>query len=438
MACQKQGQRCANAASRNGIWGQVSRYLNTVGSWSTYRDLQSLDEIPGRVEQLTGAFFGLGGGRLPRLASLLGVIIGVHALEQGTAAVATSGMRLVARGQPLAKYRGVIVRRSPLTGRLAPALNRVTGGRLQQATGYYFHEAGRTWHCQSFTVDIKGTPRTLTHIRSFSLPHREHFFDRPLTLGNGAEEALPIGDDGAERSVSIQRVIDTIMGDEDPGAIPGYIGSTNELENATGVLGGFKRVLFAANWFLVDESERDLPPAGPDFVDYDALVEGRPPGQSGGGYYQVTRPGGPDRGAPGSVYGSRATTARWPSTTRGTVIPVRTTGETSSRPYGAQLFRSGPQPTPAASSSTRSGQVYADPYEQIKARYQAPNGQHYPLIVKRLMLNPITQTEKAEAVFYNGELKKWREIVEDDAREALAREVRAGRLTVSTEEKWPA
>ncbi|MBN1992737.1 MAG: hypothetical protein JW953_08515 [Anaerolineae bacterium] len=50
MSCEKNGRRAGNAARRNGIWGQVSRYLNTLGSWSTYRDLTGLDQIPERVE----------------------------------------------------------------------------------------------------------------------------------------------------------------------------------------------------------------------------------------------------------------------------------------------------------------------------------------------------------------------------------------------------
>ena len=182
MSCNRNGERVANnASSRNGIWGQVSRYLNTLGSWGTYRDLKSLDQIPERLEQVTTAFFGLRGfgeGGLPRVTGILGVIIGIHATEQVTGAVATSGMRLLVRGQPQAKYRGVIIRKSPLTPKKAKILNRVTGGRVLASEGYYFHEGGRSWHCQSFTVDVKGTPRTLTHVRSLSLPHREHFFDR--------------------------------------------------------------------------------------------------------------------------------------------------------------------------------------------------------------------------------------------------------------------
>ena len=268
--------KSSNKAARNAVLTHTGRYLDTLGSWSTYRDLSSLEEIPARLAQVTYTFTGLAGlaeGR-PHLSGLLGVVIAVHALEQVTGGLATAGMALAGRGQPLARYRGVLIRRSPFS-RWAHLLSHLPGLRVLAATGYYFVESGRTWHCQSVTLELAESLRTLTRVRSLSLPHREHFFDRPLTLNNEAGETQ-IGDDATSRSVSVQRVIDTVMGDEDPGNIPGYIGSTNEFENASG-LGGIKRTFFAANWFLVDESERDLP-SGPNFVDYDALVQGRPPG----------------------------------------------------------------------------------------------------------------------------------------------------------------
>ena len=51
MACDRNARGCSNAARRNGIWGQASRYLNTIGSWNTYRDLKSFDQIPERLAQ---------------------------------------------------------------------------------------------------------------------------------------------------------------------------------------------------------------------------------------------------------------------------------------------------------------------------------------------------------------------------------------------------
>ncbi|MBN1992736.1 MAG: hypothetical protein JW953_08510 [Anaerolineae bacterium] len=94
------------------------------------------------------------------MGSILGVIVGIHALEQVTGAAATTAMRLWGRGKPLSRYRGVIVRESPLTPKTAAILGRLSGGRVVGACGYYFHEGGRTWHAQSFTINLKGTPHT--------------------------------------------------------------------------------------------------------------------------------------------------------------------------------------------------------------------------------------------------------------------------------------
>ena len=90
MACDRGSRSVSNlAAARNGIFGQVSRYLNTVGSWSTYRDLNSVEDIPERLGQVTGAFFGLEGlskGGVPKVAGILGAIMAVQTLEQVTGA----------------------------------------------------------------------------------------------------------------------------------------------------------------------------------------------------------------------------------------------------------------------------------------------------------------------------------------------------------------
>ncbi|MEW5961866.1 MAG: hypothetical protein AB1801_29445, partial [Chloroflexota bacterium] len=148
--------RRADPTRRNGIIHQTQRYLDTLGRWSTYRDLGRAEEIPERIAQVTGAFFGLKGlveGH-PRLAGLLGIIIGLHALEQLTGGLATTGMRLYGRGRPVASYRGIMIRKSPFTPRTAAAMNRLTGGRVLAATGYYFFEGGRTWHCQSTTLQF--------------------------------------------------------------------------------------------------------------------------------------------------------------------------------------------------------------------------------------------------------------------------------------------
>lgn len=397
MSCETSARAVGGVARRNGVMGQVSKYLNTLGNWSTYRDLNSVEDIPERVGQVTAAFFGLEGlGKkgFPKLAGILGAVMAVQALEQVTGAGVTFGARLLGRGEPIGKYRGIILRKSPLTPRIAGAANRLTGGRLLDAKGYYFFESGRTWHSQTATVQVGDTPKTLTHVRSYSLPYREYYFDREL---------------------SPQTVVDVVKGDRDPDTVPGFIGGINELENAT-PLGGVKRAFFAANWLLIDEGERDE--GGPGFVDYDALIKGKPVGStSSSGYYQVSR-------AP--AYSSSRSS--WPSTTGQPIspltgartVPAQSTGGSPSQPYGTQYFRSGNVAPPNG-----------DPYERIQDRYHAPNGQQYPLLVRGLKTSPITMTRKADAIYYDGEMKRWREIVDDEAQIALAKEVEDGRLKVT-------
>jgi hypothetical protein len=406
VSCDASGRKYSrDAAWRNGIGGQVNRYLNTLGSWSTYRDIGAAEEIPERIAQVTGAYFGIKGlieGH-PRLAGVLGAIIGLHALEKVTGGLATTGMRLYGRGRPVASYRGIMIRKSPFTPRTAGALNRLTGGRILAADGYYFFEGGRTWHCQSTTFQFGDEARTLTRVQSFSLPQREYFFDRPVTVPGDREPA-----DG-EKTIPMQRVIDTVIGDEEPDAIPGFIGSINELEGVT-PLRSIKQTLFAANWLLVDPGERDGRQGG-EYVDYEALVKGG----SSGGVYRVTRPA-----------GSGSSRMAWPSTTR---IPVRTTSQPEptlrpvrAQPYGANLFRS----TPAA----------RPPAERYRDRIRIGE-QEYPLVIKRLVRSPVSGQVKADAIYYDGDLGQWRAVVEEEDRRNLAQAVQAGRLSIIDEKDWP-
>jgi hypothetical protein len=346
------------------------------------------------------------------VAGVLGAIIGVHALEKATGGVATTGMRLYARGRPVAGYRGIMIRKSPFTPRAVRALNRLTGGRVLEANGYYFFEGGRTWHAQSTTFRVGDEPRTLTRVQSFSIPQREYYFDRPVTVPGDREPAE------GEKTIPIQRVIDTVKGDEEPDAIPGFIGSVNELEGVT-PLRSLKRSMFAANWLLVDPGERDG--GDSEYVDYDALVRGAKPGS--GGVYQVTRPVSP------SSAGSY-----WPSTTRIPIRmtstaepgqPVSSTPNPQAQPYGANLFRSGPN----QSSSL-------PPAERYKDRIRISN-RDYPLAVKRLVRSPVSGQVKADAVYYDSDRSRWREVVEDEDRINLARAVQEGRISVVDQADWP-
>jgi hypothetical protein len=405
LSCAQNGNRAAAANQRNGIVGQVGRYLNTLGSWSTYRDLNKAEEIPERIAQVTATFLGVKGfvAGHPRLTGLLGVIIGIHALEQVTGGLATTGMRLYARGQPVARYRGLLIRKSPFTPRQARLLNRVTGGRVLAANGYYFFEGGRTWHCQSMTLQVGDTPRSFTRVQSFSLPQREYFFDRPVSVP-GAEEA-----GSAEKNLPIQRVVDVIKGAEEPDGVPGFIGSVNELEGLT-PLKGLKHALFAANWLLLDEGERE---GQAEQIDYEGLVKGT--GQSSGlgrgGVYQVAR----SVGSAGSG---------WPSTSR---IPIRSVDRAgTAQPYGANLFSSR---KPAPSPPRR-------PAEQYRDRLRIGE-REYPLVVKRVTTHPLSGQRKADAVYYDDTLQQWRAVVEDEDKIKLARAVDAGRLAVVDPADWP-
>ncbi len=286
MSCNGKNKQCAAAAGRNGVWCVANKYLGTLGSLSSYQDLNSLEQVPGRVDQITAAFFGLAGlgnltqGRWPRFIGRAAMVgLAIHAAEQATANVATAAIRSgLKRGQPVAKYRNVIIREQPQP----PAAR----GDVLAAKGYYFHEGGRTWRAESVTWNVNGSPRTLTRVKSYSLPYREHYFDRPLTLG-GDTEVGQLGDDREARTLYIQRVIDVVKGDEAAAAVPGHIGSTNELENIT-PLGDIKRAFVMANWYLVDESERDDPAANREVLNYGNMLTGvDSTRENEPGYYQL-------------------------------------------------------------------------------------------------------------------------------------------------------
>ncbi len=462
------------AAIINGVTKAASRYLSAVGVSASNADIYQdvvnvgqmmknlglspagdpVSDVANVIGLVSEFFFKKGGqngggdgagddgdGKTNRLLnylkppSVLSTVFGIHALERSTGAVATLGVRTLARGRPLGTWNGVIVRESRFTPGNAKLLDRLTGGRLLDAKGYYFHEGGRTWHAQSFTVNVQDTPKSLTYVRSFTIPRREHFFDRPLTLNKDESEFQQIGDDDIPRGVSLTRVIDVVKDQENARNIPGYIGSTGRLDNAAGIsplnVGAAKRTLFAARWLLEDESERDDPAA---------RNKKRPPPLSpsaspstavgrGGGRRVYTYSGQP------SDY--------WPTTTS----PPTTRTKPA---YGQGLFRSGPAASPSSPGETVVSSAPVEGPEKATGtrsppsavpkkagspadlseldRYSTPDGKQYPLVVRRIVKNPITQTERAEAAYYDGELKQWRMVVDDDAKEWLAEEVRDGHL----------
>jgi hypothetical protein len=303
--------RSPEAARRNGFFVWSNRYLSQLGSWNSYTNLTGAEQIPERVAQITAAYLGLKGllqGQ-PRLTGTLGALIGVHALEYFSAGAITTWMRLYGGGRPLGTYRGITIRHSPAT--TFRLLNRLTGGRLFDAGGCYFFESGRTWGCRSWGARIGDQIKTLALTRSYSLPHREFWFDRPIVVPETYGQAPPAG----QKVVMVQRVINMVLGEENPDTIPGFIGSVNELEDLSGVLGYLKRGLFLADWLLRDESERD---GGQSAPDYEALAKGS--ALSGGSVYRSAWPQPPLRSAPPPGYpsftpsgSSQAQPGAWPA-----------------------------------------------------------------------------------------------------------------------------
>jgi hypothetical protein len=237
-------------------------------------------------------------------------------------------------------------------------------------------------------------------------------------------------------------VIDLVKGDRAPDSIPGFIGSVNELETITS-LGHIKRAFFAANWLLIDEGERD--DGGPGDVDYDAFIKGYPPsggasygggGLTGGSSYRPLSPS-PSSGSGGYHPGPHGRQGNnWPSATSqvrrssiGLNSPVVANRNFTSRPIPLR-----PVHEPVATSTSNDNPPPPDePYLRIKARYQAPDGHLYPLLIQAITTNPVTMVKKANAVYYDSATRRWREITDDQARISLAQEVEAGNLKVTAD-----
>ena len=74
-----------------------------------------------------------------------------------------------------------------------------------------------------------------------------------------------------------------------------------------------------------------------------------------------------------------------------------------------------------------------DLYLRIKDRYQTPDGRYHPLLIRGIITHPITLVKKADAIYYDGDTRRWQEILDDDVRAALAKEVETGRLKVTAD-----
>lgn len=394
MSCDRNGRRCASAARRNGISGYVSRYLNTITSWQTYGDVGNIADIPQRALDVTGRFFGLVDGRIK---GVFGVLIATHLAEQITGAVATMAARMVLRGKPFGRYRGVTLRESPISPVLGRGQAKLLGkDRVLEAKGFYFHESGRTWHCHTATYRAGDTPKTLTHLQSLSLPNREYFFDRELPP---------------------QDVVDLALGDRDPDTIPGYIGACNEIDGVLGFTKGIKRLMYMGNWLLVDETERD---AGDEIVDY-------PGGQPWSGQASSS----------GSPSGS-------PSPAGGSYGGYRSPGYTGSGPdWSGSYRRFGSQGY--ASDVQRADEYRVNPGDFVGSLWDtgsngrpkqtiSVDGREAPLSIRGIRVTPDGR-RLAEAYYYRN--NQWWPIRDERTRESLAQDVAQGILATDAElERW--
>jgi hypothetical protein len=399
MSCDRNGRRCSSAASRNGISGYFSRYLNTVTNWQTYGDVGNIEDIPQRVLDVTARFFGLDG----RIKGVFGVLIATHLAEQITGAVATMAARLTLRGKPFGRYRGITLRESPISPRVGRAQARILGAsRVLESRGFYFHESGRTWHCNSTTYRVGDTPKTLTHIQSLSIPNREYFFDRELQP---------------------QDVVDLVLGDRDPDTIPGYIGSCNEIDGVLGFTKAIKRLLYVGNWLLVDEGERD---AGEELVDYGDLgrgPDGQPSSPSSGSPWRS--PSG--SGAPGGYGGYRSPSLRagpdWSNTYRR---------------YGPQGYTSDVQAVVdddyRVDPASFVGNLWDTGHNGRPRQTMSVDGREVPLSIRGIRTAPDGR-RLADAWYYRN--NQWWPVKSERTREAIAMDVAQGVLATDAElELW--
>jgi hypothetical protein len=405
LSCDRNGRKCADAARRNGIAGHISRYLNTITNWSSYRDVENLAALPGRLKEITAWFFGIDG----RIRGVFGVMIATHLVQQLTGAVTTAAVRVAVRGRPFGRWRGITLRESPISPLAGRVHNFFLRGRVEEAKGFYFHESGRTWHCHVARYRLGDTIKTLNQVQSLSFPGRQYFFDRELPE---------------------QDVVDLVLGDKDPDNVPGYVGSINELDTLLGTK-PVKQMLYFGNWLLVDEGERDAGGAG-DVVDYDSYAR---PGPGGGPYnsphYGGWRPpgstppsapdatryyGGQRQGDPGTGrYGERD--YDW----RG----QRWSG--SYRRYGAQGYGGPPEVEERPPDPNRfTGSLWDVGGDGRPRQTISLNGREAPVRVHGVGVTPGGR-ELANASYRTGD-GRWVPIKDPGMRAAIAQDVRDGIL----------
>ncbi len=276
MSCERCYRSAATAAGYNGVSAWLSRSLGAIGSWGTVNaaiegaggitlDLKDTTlSVPQSASELTQAVarmatnaaldtvgLSLDKDQNLKMKNAKGLLIAAHALEQATASVVTLGARQLVRGKPYLKYQGVLVRKNPLIRKMTAHIPRYTRGRItpQPESAYYFHRDGVTWSSTATRYNVfPGEPKTMAGLKSLGIPGRSYYFDRALD----AKDA-----------------IDIVVGDKNPETIPGFLGSTTEIDSLVGPLRRAKKTLMGLNWLTVDDSERDVRRGR--IVDYDRV-----------------------------------------------------------------------------------------------------------------------------------------------------------------------
>lgn len=220
--------------------------------------------------------------------------------------------------------------------------------------------------------------------------------------------------------------MDVVKGLTQSEQVPGYIGSTNELENIT-PLGKVKRSLFAASWFLVDESERDTG-GGIGYADYQAALSSNsnPSTQI---YRRIDTPRS-KTSSPIVDYSNAALLRYDPKTDRistgdggkGNPIPlvaVANAAPTASGSLGPksdsdeQIYYWGGRKLSYVELTNVTGRFVED-----------DNGTPRPMLLRDVLRSPLNGSLVPDAIYCDGE--RWRQVVDPAVLDAIAQSFRAG------------
>lgn len=443
---QKQQPIVVSGARRNGLFNYLDTVLSSLGKWSTYSQVETPTDLLKAVSQTSGKFLGFefftgsdtGGFKIKTIVLAL---MAVHALEQISGGLVSLTSRLFIKGEVIGRWHGIVIRRNPITPKKATLLNFLTNGLVQPfALGVYFYEGGRTWECESFAVKVRGGYcRVLTRVSSFGVPRREHFFDRSIVVpGPGGMgvigDNIQTGADGEVRNVSLELIVDIVLGREHPHNIPGYIGSTNELENTVSVLGWAKRILFMISWLLVEESERDMPLAG--LIDYSVLNPGlveqsnKGQGQVAANFWRYPNSAGVKGGQP-SIWPSVSRTGGAPAASPQAAQPAKAVQLEFNLPN--EPARANPvRPTsPPASPAAGSPSPEDGPYYRVKDRIQIGE-KFYPVLVRQRSRDMFTLASIIDAIYYDPADNQWKSVTNPETLKMLDAQLEAGQIQVTT------